>query len=377
MNVEDLDGNEYNLRLKNRGKYRDKSSYHLKALEMVKSIYPTMTIIEELPFKIRKGKTLYWDIVVVEKKLFIEVQGESHYKFNNFHHKDKIDFLRKQNNDNEKKEWCRVNGFDYAALAHFEDREVWEYRLRKPIPVEGIKVHAGDTNENETCIALSDSFRSPRNRKQYILYKCLSCKKDFSTEANRFIENKKGCTKCSGKSTRKGTIAKNGKKRCCICQTEKSVDEFCKRNGKNKNGSLRSADGYNHNCKSCKRGMDLRKYGYNKNPVIALEEYEYEIKSQNYCCIFCDKYMEKEDRCIHHCHDNGTRHGIAHGECNRDEGFFKKAIISKRYIPYYFKHNPELIQEIKNQISECENAYKRSYKHIRVRNKHPKSSGGL
>ena len=121
MNVKDLDGNSSIWHLTgniSKGNIENKSSYHLKARSLIKNIYPTMQILEEVPISLRKSETLYLDFYIPLIKTCIEVHGEQHYKFVSHYHNNKLAFLKAQKRDKEKQEWCRINGIYYIELPY-------------------------------------------------------------------------------------------------------------------------------------------------------------------------------------------------------------------------------------------------------------------
>lgn len=132
MLIKDLDGNNHNWLLTGnmaKGKVSNKSSLHLKARELITSIYPTMQILEEVPVQIRKNETLYLDFYVPLKKICLEVHGEQHYKFVAFYHQNMLNFLKAQKRDREKAEWCEINSIQYIDLPYNETVEEWRNRM--------------------------------------------------------------------------------------------------------------------------------------------------------------------------------------------------------------------------------------------------------
>lgn len=128
MIVFDLDGKQHTLNFRGlckNEKNNSKSALHLKARKLLKEIFPTLQIIEEVPVVIDKDETLYLDFLIPMKKLCIEVQGEQHYSFSSFFHKNKLGFLKAKKRDNNKKEWCRINNIDMICLPYSESLEEW------------------------------------------------------------------------------------------------------------------------------------------------------------------------------------------------------------------------------------------------------------
>jgi hypothetical protein len=131
MNVKDLDGNINSWHIVgNINKSFNKSSYQIQARNLLKKIYPTMQILEEVPIKIRKSETLYLDFYIPLNKKCIEVHGEQHYKFTPHYHNNKLAFLRAQKRDKDKKEWCEINNILYIELP-YDEIDNWEKIVAK------------------------------------------------------------------------------------------------------------------------------------------------------------------------------------------------------------------------------------------------------
>lgn len=132
MLVKDLDGNGYNWLLTgnmSKGKVANKSSLHLKARQLISTIFPTLQILEEVPVNIRKNETLYLDFYLPLKRVCVEVHGEQHYKFVAFYHTNMLNFIKSQKRDRDKKEWCEINDIKYISLPYNEEIEQWQDRI--------------------------------------------------------------------------------------------------------------------------------------------------------------------------------------------------------------------------------------------------------
>lgn len=126
MNIKDLDGNSHYWHLTgnmSKGKIINKSSYHLKARELINEIFPTLQVLEEVPVQIRKTETLYLDFYLPLNKICLEVHGEQHYKFTPFYHANKLAFLKAQKRDKDKKQWCEYNNIKYIELPCDQENE--------------------------------------------------------------------------------------------------------------------------------------------------------------------------------------------------------------------------------------------------------------
>lgn len=131
MKVVGLDGREYNLRLIKRNREKC-SSGHLLARELLKDIFPSHIIYEEVTLPGSKGKvgssSLFADFLIPNIRIVVEVHGEQHYAYSSFFHRDKMDFLRARKLDQNKKEWCNINGFSYIELK-YDEQHNWRERI--------------------------------------------------------------------------------------------------------------------------------------------------------------------------------------------------------------------------------------------------------
>lgn len=126
MNAVGLDGYEYKISLSTltaKSSLNNKSAFHLAARKILKEIYPTLQILEEIPIQIRKSETLYMDFFIPLSKKCIEVHGEQHYQFTPFYHRTKLDFFKQQKRDREKQEWCHINNLTYVELPYDQEAE--------------------------------------------------------------------------------------------------------------------------------------------------------------------------------------------------------------------------------------------------------------
>jgi hypothetical protein len=133
MLIKDLDANTHNWQLTGnmaKGKVDNRSSLHLKARSLITQQFPTMQILEEVPIPLRRSETLYLDFYLPLKKICFEVHGEQHFKFVPFYHANILAFKKAQKRDHDKQEWCEINGIQYVSLAHNEDTETWNERIK-------------------------------------------------------------------------------------------------------------------------------------------------------------------------------------------------------------------------------------------------------
>lgn len=128
MQIRDLDGNISTWSLNGnsyKSKNLNKSSLHLNARELLKNLFPTMQILEEVSIHPRKNQIAYLDFFIPLLKVCVEVHGEQHYNFTPFYHANILAFAKARKKDSEKKEWCHINDIQYIELPYNKIEE-WE-----------------------------------------------------------------------------------------------------------------------------------------------------------------------------------------------------------------------------------------------------------
>lgn len=134
MKVKDLDNNSYNLKLigyvVQGNDTRHRSQLHIRARRILKDMFPTMQILEEIPIKLRQNENGFLDFYINTIKTVVEVHGEQHYKFNPLFHTSSFDFINQQKKDRDKQTWCEINNLTYVELPYNEGEEEWEKRLQ-------------------------------------------------------------------------------------------------------------------------------------------------------------------------------------------------------------------------------------------------------
>ena len=101
MRVVDLDGNASVWKIKGHivknNDSRPRSKHHLKARALLKEMFPTCQLIEEVSIAPRKGEVLYLDFYIPLHSLCVEVHGEQHYKFIPHYHGNMMGLYIRQN----------------------------------------------------------------------------------------------------------------------------------------------------------------------------------------------------------------------------------------------------------------------------------------
>ena len=127
--------NKYNFRKNKKRRYQEnKSSLHSKTRELLKELFPRLSIYEEvtLPGSKRVGRSslLYADFFIPELMLIVEVHGKQHYEYCSFFHKDVMDFLKSKKRDSDKSDWCLMNDIKIVTLPYNEEKQ-WKNLIQQ------------------------------------------------------------------------------------------------------------------------------------------------------------------------------------------------------------------------------------------------------
>lgn len=133
MKVIGLNGQEHYWNFIKYKPHKKCSKLHLRARKLLTKEFPCEIIYEELALpgtKTERQTTLFADFFIPTKYIIIEVQGEQHYKFNNFFYDNKLEFFQAQSRDRNKKEWCQINNILLIELPFNENDQQWLQRIR-------------------------------------------------------------------------------------------------------------------------------------------------------------------------------------------------------------------------------------------------------
>ena len=131
IKVRDLDNNLVNWNLNGcSATAAAKSSYHLIARSIIKDIYPTMQLLEEVPVYLRKKEIVYLDFYIPLLKKCVEIHGEQHYQFVAHFHGNMMGFAKSKKRDKDKKLWCELNGITFIELP-YNQQDSWKELLIK------------------------------------------------------------------------------------------------------------------------------------------------------------------------------------------------------------------------------------------------------
>lgn len=134
MKIIGLDNKEYSWIPSNNVVDTDKRSKpHLKAVALLKEIYPFDIILEELVLPGTKTSTrkstLKADLFIPARMIMVEVHGQQHVEFNSFFFKSKLEFYKAKARDKDKKKWCDINEIHLIELFHNESIEDWRNKI--------------------------------------------------------------------------------------------------------------------------------------------------------------------------------------------------------------------------------------------------------
>ncbi len=125
MKVKDFSGRECAWPRKKDCKDKElinKSTLHCQALSLLQELFPTQLILEEVYLP---NSRLHLDFYLPIEKIAIEVQGSQHYKFSNHFYSNRLQFLKAQVRDKQKKVWCDENKIRLVELS-FDCVDKWK-----------------------------------------------------------------------------------------------------------------------------------------------------------------------------------------------------------------------------------------------------------
>lgn len=138
MKIVGLNGREYTWNLTAYDIFNDdkrkRSKYHLRARSLLKEIYSSYRILEEVKLpgstELHRKSVLYLDFYIPTLKRGFEVHGQQHYEYCSFFHKSMADFIKSQARDDDKTRWCELNGITLTILKYSESENEWRQRIK-------------------------------------------------------------------------------------------------------------------------------------------------------------------------------------------------------------------------------------------------------
>jgi hypothetical protein len=107
----------------------NRSSYHLRARDLLRRIFGSQRVLEEVGLPSLNG--LRFDFFIPSHHMAVEVHGSQHYEFSRFFHDNMWNFWRSQGNDQLKRDWCELNSIGLIELPYNEDDTEWTKRILK------------------------------------------------------------------------------------------------------------------------------------------------------------------------------------------------------------------------------------------------------
>lgn len=138
MKVKGINGKEYTWNLTKYDIFYDdtrkRSKYHIRARNLLKEIFHSYRILEEVKLPgstaLNRKSVLYLDFYIPSIMMAFEVHGEQHYEYCPFFHKSKADFLKSKARDEDKIEWCEINGIQIIVLKFSESDNEWRKHIK-------------------------------------------------------------------------------------------------------------------------------------------------------------------------------------------------------------------------------------------------------
>lgn len=132
MKVRDFNNREYNWPPAGHqptfDETRPRSELHLRVRALLRQMYPTAGILEEVPLP---GSGLFADFYLPLRKVVVEAHGKQHYEFTPHFHGDRRNFIAGQNRDQKKRDWCYMNNIRVVILPYSENEDEWRERIER------------------------------------------------------------------------------------------------------------------------------------------------------------------------------------------------------------------------------------------------------
>lgn len=131
MKVTGLDNKQYTMYLVDYqpkpSDTRPRSDLHLEVRTLLRELYPSFRLLEEIPLPGSGG--LFVDFFIPQLKLMVEAHGRQHYEYVHFFHEDMTGFMKSKKRDANKAQWCKINKITLVICSYAENKDVWKERL--------------------------------------------------------------------------------------------------------------------------------------------------------------------------------------------------------------------------------------------------------
>ena len=107
---------------------RIRSELHLDVRKIIKEVYPSYRLCEEVPLPGSGG--LFADFYLPQLKIIVEAHGKQHYQYVQHFHKNWKGFIESKKRDEKKAEWCKINNITLIICSYWEKKNVWKERLQ-------------------------------------------------------------------------------------------------------------------------------------------------------------------------------------------------------------------------------------------------------
>jgi hypothetical protein len=131
MKITTLDSKEVEWKPKGNSDFRadNKSKLHNAVREVIKQEFPTVQVLEEVTVPIWFKQVQYLDFYIPLYHIAIEAHGAQHYSYSTLYHNNMLSFYRQQQNDHNKRRWCKMNNIRYIELPWNEKPKQWAEKL--------------------------------------------------------------------------------------------------------------------------------------------------------------------------------------------------------------------------------------------------------
>jgi very-short-patch-repair endonuclease len=103
-----------------------------KVFNLIEEAVPFYKVIRQY-YVYYHNQQLRFDFYLPELRVCIEVQGQQHFTFNNFHYESVNEFKRQKVRDVLKQEWCEENNNTLIALKYDKVKELTANELKNII----------------------------------------------------------------------------------------------------------------------------------------------------------------------------------------------------------------------------------------------------
>lgn len=132
MKLKTLDGFEYQWKKQNEKAQGSVSELHKNVRDILKTSFPILSFMEEVPIMVLKNRWLYFDFYIPLFNTAIEVHGEQHYKYVPYFHKDIHSYMQYRKNDMLKVDFCKINNIEIIELK-YDEPDSWRSTIVRHI----------------------------------------------------------------------------------------------------------------------------------------------------------------------------------------------------------------------------------------------------